>query len=180
MVCFFEIYFYIFFHFVFYLSDVRLSSNVWWSLIVGSYMSIAQKEADSKLGVWIGLVMMLPWMVIWLGCVLGETLTLAPLRAGHMQEWRIFQSSSGKGQAWLPHHMEKDPEISNIQLVKLTKSICFPYDNYTACGSWKFSVQRLPSPLALGNETWFSIKMREEQFILLRENARESEAPTAS
>lgn len=85
-----------------------------------------------------------------------------------------------EGTGLASHHMEKDPEISNIQLVKLTKSICFPYDNYTACGSWKFSVQRLPSPLALGNETWFSIKMREEQFILLQENARESEAPTAS
>ena len=114
------------------------------------------------------------------GLGLGEALTLASLRAGHMQQRRLFQSSSWKGQAWLPHHMEEDPEISNIQLGKLTKSICFPDDNHTADGSWKFSVQGLPFPLALGNEAWFSIKTRAEQFILLLENVRESEAPTAS
>ena len=158
IVCFFETSFYFFFFcfvlvwFGFCLSGLSLSSNVWWSLVVGTNIRVQHKE-----------------LIRSSGCVdefgdyaslNGDLSGLFPVwttdagisTTGDIQQWRIFQSSSWGDRPGFPSTWKLGPEVSNIQLGKFTKSIGFPYDNHIHNNSWKFPVQRPSFSPTLENE----------------------------
>lgn len=86
------------------------------------------------------MVTMFPYMMICLGCFLGEPLMLVS------EGWVIFNNDGssnlplGGDRPGFPTTWKKGPEISNIQLVKFTKSACFPCDHHT---QW---VLEIPNP----------------------------------
>lgn len=149
MFCSFEIIFYSFFFWFCFLS-FRFKAFLKCLLILSSQLkckSIAQKTDRSSgrvdgLGDYVSLHGDLARLILMI-LVPGWTSDAGISRAGHIQQQRIFQSSSWRQQAWLPPTWKKGPEISNIQLVKFTKSPCLPYDHHNLNSSWKFSVHLL-------------------------------------